>query len=594
MTLRPEPVSALLVTAVFACVVRFLERGTAAPLAALAVLLPFALTGHHASIAAFAPVLVSAPAILRWARAGIAAASTIVASALALFAVLLFVGSDLQHRRADAALLAEHTAVDWRNEVLRYEAFQLFPFTPPLRRVSVALILLAVLAFVLRRRRERQQLFDLPGWSLGIALLLFVATPSKFPWHFGALVGLAAVAAAAETTRLRREGTAARAWAAWPFVAIGAATLAAAWAWTPLGGWSTADLRTYDWASGASLGTLAVVLPIALLGGALLRARHRQDRLRATPWRVAAWTAPVLAVPMLVLTVAFFTADALKTEGWTLTRQNLGAFRGEVGCGLADDLDVPAPGSSRPVDPGRQRSETTPAWVPPPPVEGLARYALGPAGAASSPWFDLRDGEGFGLYVAGAPEPSDRLGLEWGRRGERGIESYRVDEFPTRLFHEAGAELTWRFFAAGDLPRPPRDAAAMRVVLRSDVAPGTAMAVTAPVTYANEPLARALADPAARPLILPNFVTYFPCAVLPTFAAGVAEVPSHIVVPEGVVSPVREPATSPFAGVLDVYTLERLPVADSARPPRGLLVFAVSRRIPGAVVAPPERTTSVE
>ena len=50
MTLRPEPVSALLVTAALACIVRFRERGTTAPLAALAVVLPFALTGHQAAV----------------------------------------------------------------------------------------------------------------------------------------------------------------------------------------------------------------------------------------------------------------------------------------------------------------------------------------------------------------------------------------------------------------------------------------------------------------------------------------------------------------------------------------------------------------
>jgi hypothetical protein len=50
--------------------------------------------------------------------------------------------------------------------------------------------------------------------------------------------------------------------------------------------------------------------------------------------------------------------------------------------------------------------------------------------------------------------------------------------------------------------------------------------------------------------------------------------------------------TSPFRGVLDLYRLERLPVADSPDPPRDVVaVFAVERRIPGAMEAPPDRTT---
>ena len=60
---------------------------------------------------------------------------------------------------------------------------------------------LAVLAFLLRRRRERASL-DLASASLGVALRLLIATPSKWPWHFGALVGIAAVAVASETIRL--------------------------------------------------------------------------------------------------------------------------------------------------------------------------------------------------------------------------------------------------------------------------------------------------------------------------------------------------------------------------------------------------------
>src|SRR5207247_1966227 len=42
MTLRPEPVVALIVGGVLACTVRFLERGTAAPLAIAAVLVALA------------------------------------------------------------------------------------------------------------------------------------------------------------------------------------------------------------------------------------------------------------------------------------------------------------------------------------------------------------------------------------------------------------------------------------------------------------------------------------------------------------------------------------------------------------------------
>jgi hypothetical protein len=69
------------------------------------------------------------------------------------------------------------------------------------------------------------------------------------------------------------------------------------------------------------------------------------------------------------------------------------------------------------------------------------------------------------------------------------------------------------------------------------------------------------------------------------------EVPSHILVPADTASPVREPDSSPFAGVLDLYELERLPLADSAIQAEDIAVFRVDRDIAGAKEAPPIRAT---
>ena len=124
----------------------------------------------------------------------------------------------------------------WAEEILRYA---LLTDMPPLRRAAVALIALALLAFVVRRR-ERQPLLDLPSTSLAVGLVLLVATPSKLPWHFGALLGIAAVAVAAETARLREEsrsgGSKLKALAA-----IGAAMLAIGWSWSAGRSWGVAS-----------------------------------------------------------------------------------------------------------------------------------------------------------------------------------------------------------------------------------------------------------------------------------------------------------------------------------------------------------------
>jgi hypothetical protein len=601
MTLRPEPVSALFVTAVMACTVRFVEKGTAAPLALAAVLLPLAFTAHHAALVGLAPLLVVSPSVLRWARSRLATASTIAAASIALLAVLLFLGSDLEQRRADARTLARFTGVSWRSEPLRYASLADFPFATPVRRATVALMLLAVLAFVLRRRRDRAwSLPDLPAASLGVALLLLVLTPSKFPWHFGALLGVAAIAVAAETARLRAERPASGRWVAKPLIVLGAAITAVSWSWSPRTAWSTLDLRTLDWTPAFEdllpLSTLGILVPLVVLLGAVLVARgNRTTRAFDAPWSVASWIAPIVAAPLLVFTVAVFAVDALKTSSWTLTRQNLGAVRGDVGCGLADDLLVPDRQSFRAVSSFEsRRARPLPAWVPAAPLDGLPRFALGPTGQGlgRSPWFDIRDRPRFGLFISGTAVSTDRLILEWGRRmrGER-VERVASDEVAHAFASEAGAVLPWRFLAAGELPAPPRGMIAVRVALLSDGPSSAGVAVTAPVVYTTERLAEVLARPGARPLIFPNLVTYFPCAHLARLHGGAAEVPSQILVPTNVASPVREPDSSPFAGVLDLYRLERMPLADSRRPTSDFVVFDVVDRIPGATIAPAVQET---
>jgi hypothetical protein len=80
---------------------------------------------------------------------------------------------------------------------------------------------------------------------------------------------------------------------------------------------------------------------------------------------------------------------------------------------------------------------------------------------------------------------------------------------------------------------------------------------------------------------------YLPCAELPRIGGGIVEAPNQILVPSDQPSPVREPDSSPFSGVLDIYRLERLPLADSPNPPRGVAVFDVDQRIPGGIQLAP-------
>ena len=463
MTLRPEPATALLAAGVVASMIHFRERRTTAPLVLAAVLCPLALTAHHTGVVALAPVLAVAPSLIRWARTHVAEAATIVTASIGLLLALAFLGSDIEQRRADAALTRAYgLGADWRDEAARYFFLSLFPYGTTLRRASVALIVLATLAFVARSRRAGNgRLLTFPGVTLLAALGLLLLTPSKWPWHFGALLPIATIAVAAEAARIRDVAREADGWARWPFFAIGAACVAAAWSWSPRTPWSHVDLRTLEWIlefeSWFPLSTLAIALPVFALVGALIRARRSgTPRLPVVPWRVASWVAPLVAVPLIAFTGAVLVADAAKTADWTLARQNLGALSGDQGCGLADDLTVPFLPSIQPRPPiAGSDSPAAPAWAPVPPVPGLPRFALTPDvdGSAETPWFELAPDGMTGLFVAGTPQPSDRLELEWGRVDGGRVAVLGESALNMDLLTEVGAGVIhWRFLAASELP----------------------------------------------------------------------------------------------------------------------------------------------
>jgi hypothetical protein len=348
MNLRPEFALALLVTGTTACAVRFLERETAAPLALAATLVPLAVLAHPAGLVALAPLLFAGPQVVRWARSRLATATTIVAAAAALLVLVGFVGSDLAQRRDDVQTFETYgtATTTWRDEGQRYTRMGEFPYATPVRRAWVALAALAVLGVLLRQRRSGDPLLDLPSAALGLSLVLLIATPSKWPSHFGALIGLAAVAVAAETARLRVDAERSAHWALRPLVAAGAAMVGAAWIWSPRTPWALLDLRVLDWIlafeARLSLSKLTFALPPVLIValGVVEAARHGRARLHTVPWRVATWTALVLAVPALTFTVAVLVADNAKADGWTLARQNLGTLRGDADCGVGEELAV--------------------------------------------------------------------------------------------------------------------------------------------------------------------------------------------------------------------------------------------------------------
>jgi hypothetical protein len=579
ITLRPEPVLAALVVGVLAAVVRFNERQTAGPLALATLFVVLALSAHPAGIVALAPLLAALPTLAAWVRANARTSLTIVIGAGALLAVLLTVGSDLALRRAELTslrLYGDETA-GWRDELSRYSFLNQAPYGPPLRRESVALLVLAVAAFMFRRRgNPEQKVLNLPAAALGISLLLLIATPTKWPWHFGTLIGVAAVAIGTETARLRREGRTARGWELAPFIAIGAAVVAAAWTYSPRNGWGDLDLRTLSWTLGferhLTLPKLAAAVPVVLLLGALLLAKLRGSGVRElviVPWRVASWMVPAIAVPVLVFTIGVLAADTVKTKSWTLGRQNLESIGGDLRCGVADDEVVADLSSMRPLtEEGARHAQSG----PPSPRGGVPRFVLG---SKPSGWYTLPGGP-VGVFVSGAPGAS--LELEWGRQAGGSFKSVGAQTFQAIAGDDARPDVTyWRFVP---LPQHP---GADAVRLRSTG--GTTVAVTAPVTYENTHLVDLL-ESRSPSLALPNLLTYVPCVQQPRLGA-VAEPPKAIVAFRNSMWPLGT-GTSPFDGITGVYQLVRLPLSDPAAKPNEVAVYVVDQRIDGGLLLPPE------
>jgi hypothetical protein len=378
--------------------------------------------------------------------------------------------------------------------------------------------------------------------------------------------------------------------------------------------WSTLDLRTLRWTLGfestLSLTKVAASLPLLALLAAYLvgLARGRSKSVVLAARQVAPWSLPLVALPLIVFTLGVLGADAVKTDSWTLTRQNLQALRGDPGCGLAGSLAAGTPASMHPLSPLRasESGGHLARWVPAAPVASLPRLTLGPvaSGDARSPWFAARPGRPIGVFAAGPGGAKSTLALEFARvRGGRArvVDSEPLPVGVTETADGASSEdvTTWRFLSPDS--NSPR-ANAVRVVLRGQGTLGNAVAVTTPVTYQTDLLTRAL-DQAGTPVLTNPYVQmFFPCLRQPRLRGGTVAVPAALVAPSASLDPLTGRVGGIFNGLLDLYPLVRLPLVDPQRRPfqsaigshglpGGLALYEVDTRIPGAEIAPPSSTS---
>ena len=282
---------------------------------------------------ALAPVVAVSPGLVRWARTRLLAALSVVVASVSWCVVLAFVGSDVGQRLADAGTTRTYgISSSWRQELERYTSLNGFPYATPLRRESVALIALGLFLYLTRRQRRERTLLNLPATMLAAALALLVLTPSKFPWHFGALTGLVALTIGAEVARIRRDGSEARGWQIRPYLITGASIVATYWAWYPRDSWNPFDLRTLTWIPAPTRVLPSPLLPsrfrsLAVMAAMVMSVRPSGRFMGARiAWRLSAWAIPIVVVPMICFTVYVLADDLKRTGGWTLTKQNMGSM----------------------------------------------------------------------------------------------------------------------------------------------------------------------------------------------------------------------------------------------------------------------------
>jgi hypothetical protein len=433
-------------------------------------------------------------------------------------------------------------------------------------------------------------------------LLLLFALPSKWLWHFGAMMGVAAIAAALETRRFQVEGSRFPSVQARALIALGVVAVAIAWSWGPQESWTVLDVRSVDWTlglgGGAPLVLLAVSLPFLALLFDVLTSRSRGVQRRNAALRVVGIAVPLVVIPMAVFTGGVLMADAARSS-WTLTRQNVDVLRSRQGCGLADVVLTPRADSMTALPLTTQSSPPLGTGTPAAPVAGVARYSLAPDahGSASSPWYRLPRHERVGIFIAGAPAEGDRLVME-SRRKRDGMESaYRTRALFSDPFPNPSGVSPWRFVTSRAIREAASGASFVRVTLRSTSSLSSPIVVTSPVSYSPQTLASLISESGTTALVSPGLATYLPCARLPEIRDGVAGVPQYLVFPtadlgadNGVLVGYR---SSPFQGVADLYDIVRLSIGDTRNAPR-VLVWKVDDRIAGAAIARPveTRTTS--
>ena len=573
MTLRPEPMVALLCALTISGVALFHRRGNLAYFAAAAVAATFAATSHPSGLVAFAPLLAAAGWLVAWlrvARIRVVALFTLIFAIGALGIVLFFLDSDVSLRLAAMAEFRSGShALGPLEEPIRYLRLTVMDGGTVLRRLSVALGGLTIVLFAARAWRRPRAIVDLAAWSLIGGTVLLSITPSKWVWHFGTLVPFMAIALSIEIGSLvtARKAPARR------VIAVAGVAAAATFAWGGTQESNPLDLVDLSWTDVPLTNTpfwfwmlIGAIVIAATVGYAVLRSTTMSDALASAPpiFMILVATLAILATSIVLV------RDAATTEGWTYALQNGQTLIGRTSCGLADSMDASSSVGAQHlavVDPDTAVADRKAAeqgfpigagfhagWYRtaenienPAGLLGLLAYGSLPPepypnprdyqASSFGPWQRLTPSdETVYLRAAGGRRNGTRLGVQFGHLVDgsvapTGLEKIEMGPY-TFVWHSLEVAV-------------PQGSDVARVVAVDEASGFGGWLAYTELFDIGEPdldLAATMADPSTVTLVPPPFLTYFPCATLPSITNGVADIPDIIVSgvqPKDVFAPVE-------------------------------------------------------
>lgn len=416
ITLRPEPLIALLLCVQLALVVRYSQRRDPWVIGAMGINGAIALAAHQAGWTVILCAAGALPGFWKWAlhhqkRAVVGALAIIAASSAATFIALVMLGTNWTlWRRSIDAFTADPAYGSLFNESQRVNSLFDSLQTGAGRIFVVGVILLSILAFLTRRDRAIQPSAT-AGWAAVASASGLLLTSSKVPNHLGVLAPAAAVLTAITVAELRDSDHYARVRMA--ILAVGLA-IAGYVAVNPFyTGSRNTDLLSdrpslnaeYPWKFFAAGNMWFWVVVLAAILAITFRLGRRHGRLRAMAVTALASTCSLC----VGLSLAPVIAESGNSESWI--GQQFSAMGGE-GCGLAGTAGLEIPTSVAPLPQAEPAATPTPLVESTPTVDqvpSVGSYpgipvktvAPGGSGLANSAWFAVGADRRLSIWTRG-------------------------------------------------------------------------------------------------------------------------------------------------------------------------------------------------